>query len=152
MSSRHGSPIDLSNDDAREASSAPSTSTLPSAFGRMMAASSGISTPTAPETPTLLRDRCRRPVPIYNERYNPFQAPPADLDPEYSPYKNGEPLHDDRPILTARIPRRHVLANAPKRPRSKWVWELGYSLDDVSKAGNQGVWACKLCTSNQPAA
>jgi hypothetical protein len=107
MSSRHETPLDLSDDelDTREPSSAPLSSTLPSAFGRLMNASSASSSQPAK------RDRCNRPTITYNEKYNPYKAPPEDLDARYSPYIYGEPLHDDRPIIVARIPSQHIAWN-----------------------------------------
>jgi hypothetical protein len=122
MSSRHKTPIDLSDDDAftpNTASNAPSSSAT-NAFGRMMAAS--IAATTSSEAPfhpiARLRDTCRRPAIIYNNKYNPMQAPPKELDPKYSPFVHGEPLFDDRPIISARIPAGHGIADPARRPRS----------------------------------
>ena len=66
-----------------------------------------------------LRDTCQRPKVTYNERYDPFKTPPADLDPQYSLYAYIEPLHDDRPLIIARIPSNHVLTDVVRRPRTK---------------------------------
>ena len=116
MSSRHETPIDLSDDalDIREHSAALSTSTLPNAFGRIMATLSISITSSQP--PAFRRDLCRRLTPIYNKKYDPFKDPPEDLDLRYSPYENGQPLHDDRLIITSRIPSKHILSSVPKRP------------------------------------
>ncbi len=48
------------------ASAAASRSTLLSAFGRMMQLIVVTST-------IAIRDRCQRPVPIYNHNYNPYK-------------------------------------------------------------------------------
>jgi hypothetical protein len=57
-----------------------------------------------------LRDTCERPEPTYNERYDPFKTPPTSPNPQYSPYINKKPLHNNQPIITARIPLNHILA------------------------------------------
>jgi hypothetical protein len=106
MSLRHKTPIDLSDDtfDLRGASSAPLSTGLLNAFGRMMAALVIATVASEHKALTRQRDTCRRPEPTYNNKYNPFIAPPADLDPRYSPYANREPLYDDRLIITTRLP------------------------------------------------
>ena len=60
-------------------------------------------------------------------------------------YIYGEPLYDDRPIVVARLPRYHTEAGAAKKPRTSWVWALGYALTDNQKAGRPTIWACKNC-------
>jgi hypothetical protein len=105
------------------------------------------STPSNPSV-SGRRDRCKRLEPIYNTKYDPYKVPSADLPDDYSLYANNEPLHDDRPIIISRIPSKHILSGASKRPRTNWTWQLGYNLTNTSKTSNQGVWACKLCTSN----
>ncbi len=137
MSFRASTPFDL---DASpfEASASTSKSTLPSAFGRMIQ-------PNRPPTALLVRDRCTRPEPTYNDKYNPYVLPPSDLDKEYSPYAYGEPLYDDRAITVANLPRQHILASAAKRQRTSWVWNLGYALIANSKPNKPIMWACKLC-------
>lgn len=92
-----------------------------------------------------VRDRCNRLVPTYNRNYNPYEPPPEDRRPDYSPYTSGEPLYDDRPIIIIRLPRKHVIAGASKRKRTAWVWQLGYALTDTSKKDEPTIWACKLC-------
>jgi hypothetical protein len=136
--SRLTSPIDV-DDTASQASKAPSasTSTLTNPFGRMMASSTS--------QPTPKRDRCSRLTPTYNEFYDPEQPPPADLPKDYSPYANGQPLWDDRPVLIANLPKYHILEGATKRARTAWVWKLGYALIDNSKPSKPSYWACKLC-------
>ncbi len=128
MSSRYKSPLNVSDDDApRALSITPSitllTSTLPSAFRRMMATSVGNTPASKDALPSTiqLRDTCDRPKPSYNNNYNPFYASPNDLDPQYSLYENGEPLQDDRPVVVSRLLPKHILAGAAKRPRTAWV-------------------------------
>jgi hypothetical protein len=67
MSSRHETPIDLS-EDTRNSSVVASESTLPNAFGRMMGATASTASSPAPQQ----RDRCKRPVPSYNSNYEPL--------------------------------------------------------------------------------
>ena len=86
MSSRHKSPLDLSDNSfssIRERLAVLLNATLPSAFSRMMTASLVV---TVDKKDALLltirlRDTCQRPEVTYNERYDPFKTPPADLDP-----------------------------------------------------------------------
>jgi hypothetical protein len=138
MSSRHSTPPE--NDTiASQASSIASGSTLPNAFSRMMGAAPVVQS-------TAKRDRCARPPPQYNHNYNPFEKPSDDIRSGYSPYVYGEPLYDDRAIIVARLPRYYTAAPAAKKPRTSWVWNLGYALTDNQKAGNPTIWACKLCT------
>ncbi|PMD58455.1 uncharacterized protein K444DRAFT_614225, partial [Hyaloscypha bicolor E] len=92
-----------------------SLSNIPNAFAQMMHG-----TPT--EQRKGIRDRCNRLVPTYNRNYNPYKPPPEDRRPDYFPYTSGEPLHDDRPIIIAWLPRKHVIAGASKRKRTTWVW------------------------------
>lgn len=142
MSSRQETPADLTDDTFDTVSDAPSGPSIPSAFGRMM---SSTSTPAPPE-PSKQRDRCQRPVPSYNAKYDPYKIPPEDLLKSYSPYVKGEPLFDDRPVVISQLPSNHVIAGASARPRTQWVWNLGYALNDSTKRANNLVWTCKLCT------
>jgi hypothetical protein len=137
MSSRAESPLDTTS----QASAVPSRSTLPNAFGQIMQSQQS----TRRSTPIVQRDRCQRPLVVYNYNYDLFSAPPVDLPQGYSPYVFGEPLFDDREVLLARLPARHTIAAPGKRPRTTWVWKLGYALTNHSKAGNPTFWACKLC-------
>jgi hypothetical protein len=138
MPSRHSTPLE--NDTmASQASSITSGSTLPNAFSRMMGPAPVIQS-------AAKRDSCARPTPQYNHNYNPYKKPSNDLQCDYSPYVYGEPLYDDRPIIVARLPRHHTKAGATKKPRTSWVWALGYTLTDNQKAGRPTIWACKNCT------
>jgi hypothetical protein len=110
MSSHADSPTNISDDPltSYEPLPAPTTSTLPNAFGRMMGESSA--------TINYLLDK--QPAMTYNHNYNPHQAPEEGHDPAYSPYVYGERLYDDRPIIMTRIPIKHVLTGASKRGRT----------------------------------
>ena len=124
---------------ASQASGTPSGSALPNAFGRMMG-------PAPVVQSTAKRDRCNRPQPEYNNNYNSYEKLRDDLRPDYSPFEFGEPLFDDRPIIIARLPRLHTAASASKKPRTAWVWKLGYALTDNSKSNKPTIWAFKHCT------
>ncbi len=146
MSSRYESPLNVSDDDAPRAPSITpsitlSTSTLPSAFGRIMATSAGNTPASKDALPSTiqLHDTCDRPEPSYNNNYNPFYTPPNDLDPRYSLYENGEPLQDDRPVVVSRLLLKYILVRAVKRPRTAWVWKLGYVLTNILKPSNNRV-------------
>jgi len=130
-------PIDLTSRDPSIGPS-ESSSNLPKVFNQMIRG--------APVNQKKeLRDRCRRPEPIYNYNYNPFAPPPEDRRPDYSPYIVGEPLHDDREVILARLPKKYVLEGSTKRKKTAWVWKLGYALTDTSKANGPPIWACKFC-------
>ncbi len=121
MSSRYETPIDLTDDaldNTRESLIIPSSTGLPNAFGRIIAASITAIASSFHEALVRQRDTCQRPEPTYNDNYNPFKAPLANLDPRYSPYTNREPLYNNRLIITLRIPRGHVLT-IRRRPRTQ---------------------------------
>jgi hypothetical protein len=86
MSSRHKSPLDLSDDSfssIRERLAVLSNTTLPSAFSRIITASlvATVDKEDALLLTIRLRDTCQRPKVTYNKRYDPFKTLPADLDP-----------------------------------------------------------------------
>jgi hypothetical protein len=114
-----------------------SLSNLPNAFSQIMG-----SMPR--EQRKDIRDRCNRPVPTYNQNYNPYEPPPEDRRPDYSPYTPGEPLYDDCTVIIIRLPKKHVITGATKRKRTVWVWQLGYTLTDTSKKDEPTIWAYKL--------
>ena len=60
-------------------------SSLPNAFGRMMH-SSRLS------VPTMVKDKCPRLEPTYNNNYDPNESPRNDQPKDYSLYVQGEPL------------------------------------------------------------
>jgi len=68
------------------------------------------------------RDQYNRPVLTYNQNYNPYEPPPEDRRPNYSPYAPGEPLFNDRAVIIARLPKKHVITGTTKRKRIAWVW------------------------------
>ena len=94
-----------------EASSAPTGSTLPDAFNRLMQ-------PQGPAQNVVLHDKCKRPTPEYNSNYDPYKAPRDDLPDSYSPYVFGEPLHDDRAAMVTRFPKHYTLTPISKKPRT----------------------------------
>lgn len=145
--SRSTTPVIIGASSSRSGSLAPSvtstTANLVNPFNSMMGASSSSQEPP-PISQTTKRDRCRRPEPIYNEFYNPRIVSDVELPVNYSPYANGQPLFDDRPVVIANLPRYHLISDAAKRPNQNWVWQLGYALHDSRKKGSR-IWACKLC-------
>ena len=143
MSSCHETPIDLS-EDTRNLLVVASESTPPNAFGRMMGATASTASSPAPQQ----RDRCKRPVPSYNSNYDPYKLPADTLPGGYSPYVNREPLFDNRAIIVNRLPTKYIVASASKKPRTAWVWKLGYALINTTKQSNNQIWCCKYCTYN----
>ena len=95
MSSRASTPLEIDSITS-QASASNSQSSLPNAFGRMMSSSQ-------PASNIVVKDKCPRPTPTYNDKYNPEELPPDDLPENYSPYVRGESLYDDRPVV-ARLP------------------------------------------------
>jgi hypothetical protein len=114
------------------------TSTLPSTFGRMIQ-------PSRLAATFIVHDRCKRPEPIYNYKYNHYTLILGDIDAIYSLYVYRKTLYDDRAAIVANLPQQHTLAGAAKRQRTFWVWNLGYALIDNSKISKPLMWACKLC-------
>jgi len=118
--------------------STPSATLITNPFAYMMEGRSS-------EGPCVKKDKCTRPAVTYTTNYDPYK-PPSDTQPKgYSPYVSGEPLFDDRAVIIARLLPNHVLTPPPKRPRTQWVWQLGYALTDTSKAKPINKWCCKLC-------
>ncbi len=132
-----GSPTSSTIDLTGSQASTSATASVANAFDRMKGPSQGQN--------TIQRDRCSRPLARYNRFYNPYEPPSDDLPIKYSPYANGEPLFDDRPAIVSRFRPQHTLAGASKRPRSSWVWPLGYAVDNHTKRKNTLCWVCKLC-------
>ncbi len=97
-----------------QASTSALASTLPSAFNRMIGSG-------RPAATSFVRDQCTRPTPKYNSNYNPYELPPENLEPNYSPYALGEPLYDNRLPFSSMLPSQHTLADASKRRRTSWV-------------------------------
>jgi len=141
--SRHTSPIVVERATS-EASTSQSAASVPSIFGRMMAGSNaeGSSVPVAL---TTLRDTCQRPLPIYNEFYDPYKPEKDDLPLDYSPFANGQPLFDDREVDLRKLPTGKTLAPALKKPSRSWVWELGYRLVQLAHPKKHQFWLCKRC-------
>lgn len=140
MAFSHASPMIIEDDESRP-SPAPSTTsnnTLVNPFQAMMA-------PESSKKKPVLRDRCKRVTPTYNDSYDPSKPPNLNIHESYSPYDYGEPLFDDRKVQVARLPTGHVVVGATKRKLRQWVWKVGYNLKDTTKALNNTVWCCKLC-------
>ena len=125
IETRYERPHHLSDDefDTLDTTSITPSSSVPNAFGRMMAALIEALNPLddASILVTRLRDTCYRLEPVYNKNYNPYLTPPRDLDLEYLPYVNGEPLFNNRLIIITRLLSRHVITRAQRRPRRAWV-------------------------------
>jgi hypothetical protein len=114
-----------------------SLSNLPNAFSQIMG-----SMPR--EQRKDVRDRYNRPVPTYNQNYNPYEPPPEDRRPDYSLYTPGEPLYNDYIVIIIRLLKKHVITGTTKRKRIVWVWQLGYALTDTSKKDEPTIWTYKL--------
>jgi hypothetical protein len=54
---------------------------------------------------------------MYNTNYNPHKAPSDDQPAEYSLYVFREPLFDNKEVVVANLPKKHVLAKPAKKPR-----------------------------------
>jgi hypothetical protein len=117
--------------------------TTNNAFSRLMG-------PRTIRSPSSKRDKCKRPESWseYNHNYNPFNPPDPDRPGSYSPYVFGEPYHDDRAVELSKLPRQHTIDGANKRPRTQWVWKLGYAIVDNTKPKKPTLWMCKLCMSS----
>ena len=77
--------------------------------------------PLATPLATVIRDLCSRPTPIYNDFYNPYDPENTQRPSDYSPYANGQPLFDDRPVVVSNLLKRKTLALTTKRNRTAWV-------------------------------
>lgn len=137
MTSPYASPIIIDDGESRASPAASSTSLI-NPFATMMA-------PQSSKEPKTLRDRCFRPTPTYNDKYDPTKPPSKLITAEYSPYDFGEPLFDDREARPSRFPTGHVLAPASKRNLTSWTWKVGYALINQTKASKPRIWCCKLC-------
>ncbi len=124
--------------ESSQASASNSQTDTTDVFARMMGGS-------RPILNIVVKDKCPRLIPQYNDNYNPEEPPRADLPRNYSPYVRGEPLHDNRNVVVAHLPSRHTVAPPPKRPRIQWVWNLGYAINNNTKAKSILVWCCKHC-------
>lgn len=140
MPSPRASPINLVDDDDIQAPAVP-----PPVVPNVLAAMMRKPAPEVAADSKMLRDRCRRPEPQYNTYYNPHEPHNESLKEDYSPYDFGEPLFDDRKPYPSRFPGGMVLAGASKKPRTLWVWKLGYALQNTRKAHKPIYWCCKLC-------
>ena len=110
MASRENTPASNIKATRSETSPTPSGSSLPNAFGRLIASRGVVQA-------AVQRDRCSRLVPKYNDNYDPYQPAKSGLPANYSPYDHREPLFDDRSIIVANLPRNHTLAPPSKKPK-----------------------------------
>jgi hypothetical protein len=112
MASHPDTPIDLTFEalGSRFRSIAPSRSSLPSAFNRMI-------NPNRAGLDVRLRDKCRWLKPIYNSNYNLYKKPRSDLFSSYTLYVFPEPLWDNRLVVVARFLKNYTLAKPLKKPR-----------------------------------
>jgi hypothetical protein len=109
MTSQDTTTVVIDNDTLK-ASTESTRATLSSAFDLMLQPQ-----PTVPtQSP---RDRCARPIPVYNTNYNPHKAPSDDQPAGYSFYVFREPLFNNREVIVANPPKKHVLAEPVKEPR-----------------------------------
>jgi hypothetical protein len=113
MSSKQSTPLLIDQIDLTASQTAvmPSMASVPNAFdhiGRAELAGKN----------TSQQDRCRRPTPTYNANYDPFKPLNLKRLLEYSPYVNGEPLFNDRPVYLPDLQRNFTVAGASKRPRT----------------------------------
>ena len=88
------SPEPESQSTRSKSAATSQSSSLPNAFSHLMGGKG-----KGPEV--ILRDRYKRPTPIYNKNYNPHEAPRVDIPKGYSPYIFKEPLFNDRLVVVA---------------------------------------------------
>jgi hypothetical protein len=94
-----------------QASSSALVLTRPSVFTSIISSS-------RPATILVVRDLCHRLTLYYNSKYNLYKLLNEHLDPSYSLYAWGEPLHDNLIPFTLTLPTQHTLAGALKRRRT----------------------------------
>jgi hypothetical protein len=66
---------------------------------------------------SIVKDKYKRPKPIYDNKYDPTKPPLASITENYSPYVFRQSLFDNRPAIITRFPKYYILAGASKRPR-----------------------------------
>ena len=113
MASRDNIPASIKATHS-ETSPTPSGSSLPNAFGRIIASRGVVQA-------AIQRDRYSRLVPKYNEYYNLYQPAKSGLPTSYTPYDYREPLFNNRSTIIANLPRNYTLAPPSKKPRKQWV-------------------------------
>jgi hypothetical protein len=52
----------------------------------------------------FVRDRCTRPEPTYNDKYNPHTLSPDDIKAGYSPYVSSQSLYNNRADIIKNLP------------------------------------------------
>ena len=113
MASRDNTPASIKA-TRLETSPTPLGSSLPNAFGRIIASGGVVQA-------AVQRDRCSRLVPKYNEYYDLYQPAKSGLPISYTPYDHREPLFNNRSAIVANLPRNYTLAPPSKKPRKQWV-------------------------------
>ena len=91
------------------------------------------------------RDKCKRPLLLYNDNYDPYKPANLNLPVGYTLYAFGEPLFDDREAIVVRFLPNYVLAGPSKKLRTFWVWKVSYTFRDNGKPAKPLIWGCKLC-------
>ncbi|KAH7348972.1 hypothetical protein BKA65DRAFT_501830 [Rhexocercosporidium sp. MPI-PUGE-AT-0058] len=99
-----------------------------------------------PLPPTfVIKDRCIRLIPLYNDNYDPFKPARDNLKLNYSPYSFREPLFNDRPVKASNLPRGFILAPTANILIRSWLWKVRYILIQPERNKKHTFWACKLC-------
>ena len=88
----------------------PSESSLPDAFGRMIGESVVQS--------IAYRDKCKRPLLLYNNNYDPYKPANSNLLVGYTLYAFREPLFNDREAIVTRFLPNYILVSLSKKLRT----------------------------------
>jgi hypothetical protein len=96
---------------ASQASAATFGPSVPFTFGCIIA-------PTQATASSFVRDRCQRPKPVYNNKYDLSKPSPNNLTKDYSPYAYEELLYNNRALVVTRLSTDHTLVSAAKRTRT----------------------------------
>ena len=133
IASRDATPIETHSSQTVS----PSESSLLDAFGRIIGESVVQS--------IAHRDKYKRPLLLYNDKYDPYKPTNSNLPVGYTLYAFREPLFDNREAIVTRFLPNHVLAGPSKKPRTSWVWKVGYAFRDNRKPTKPLIWGYKLC-------
>jgi hypothetical protein len=66
----------------------------------------------------FVRDRCKRPEPVYNDKYDLSKPSPNNLTEGYSSYAYKELLYDNPALVVTRLLADYTLASAAKHTRT----------------------------------
>ena len=58
---------------------------------------------------TIVKDKCPRLEPTYNNNYDLNESPHNDQLKDYLLYIQGEPLYNNKPIIITNLPPRHTI-------------------------------------------